>query len=108
MQSAVTSLCFTPDSEKIITASKDGTIRVWNINGMFLIYQPPLSLIASLTNLSNIAVATIIFLCFLDVVTSHVLDYIVEVMTLINCYPVVPYQLHAISVKCSIILSSTS
>lgn len=40
IQSAVTSLCFTPDSEKIITASKDGTIRVWNINGMFYIYQP--------------------------------------------------------------------
>uniref|UniRef100_M8C988 Uncharacterized protein n=1 Tax=Aegilops tauschii TaxID=37682 RepID=M8C988_AEGTA len=35
-KSAVTSLCFTPDSEKIITASKDGTIRVWNINGLMV------------------------------------------------------------------------
>ena len=34
LQSAVTWLCFTPDSEQIITASKDGSIRIWNINGM--------------------------------------------------------------------------
>ncbi|KAG8061904.1 hypothetical protein GUJ93_ZPchr0003g17615 [Zizania palustris] len=33
-KSAVTCLCFAPNSEQIITASKDGTIRVWNINGM--------------------------------------------------------------------------
>lgn len=33
-QSAVTWLCFSPNSEQIITASKDGTIRIWNINGM--------------------------------------------------------------------------
>lgn len=32
-QSAVTWLCFTPNSEQIITASKDGTMRIWNING---------------------------------------------------------------------------
>jgi WD40 repeat protein len=34
IQSAVTCLCFAPNSEQIITASKDGSIRVWNINGM--------------------------------------------------------------------------
>ncbi|PWZ52728.1 Transducin beta-like protein 2 [Zea mays] len=33
-KSAVTCLCFAPNSEQIITASKDGSIRVWNINGM--------------------------------------------------------------------------
>jgi len=32
-QSAVTWLCFTPNSEQIITASKDGSMRIWNING---------------------------------------------------------------------------
>lgn len=32
-QSAVTWLDFTWDSERIITASKDGSIRIWNING---------------------------------------------------------------------------
>ncbi|XP_058212372.1 uncharacterized protein LOC131324424 [Rhododendron vialii] len=31
-KSAVTWLCFSPNSEQIITASKDGTIRTWNIN----------------------------------------------------------------------------
>ncbi|OAY49304.1 transducin beta-like protein 2 isoform X3 [Manihot esculenta] len=31
-KSAVTWLCFTPNSEQIITASKDGSIRTWNIN----------------------------------------------------------------------------
>jgi WD40 repeat protein len=36
LQSAVTSLSFIPNSEQIITASKDGTIRIWNINGKFL------------------------------------------------------------------------
>lgn len=34
LQSAVTWLCFSPNSEEIITSSKDGTMRVWNINGM--------------------------------------------------------------------------
>lgn len=34
VQSAVTWLCFDPNSEKIITASKDGSMRLWNINGM--------------------------------------------------------------------------
>lgn len=34
VQSAVTWLCFSPNSEQVITASKDGTIRVWNINGI--------------------------------------------------------------------------
>lgn len=33
IQSAVTWLCFTWDSERIITASKDGSIRIWFING---------------------------------------------------------------------------
>ncbi|KAL6965014.1 hypothetical protein U1Q18_036070 [Sarracenia purpurea var. burkii] len=34
-KSAVTWLCFAPNSEQIITASKDGSIRKWNINGMY-------------------------------------------------------------------------
>lgn len=34
VQSAVTWLCFAPNSEQVITASKDGSIRIWNINGM--------------------------------------------------------------------------
>lgn len=38
-QSAVTCLCFALNSEQIITASKDGTIRVWNINGMFYYFN---------------------------------------------------------------------
>jgi WD40 repeat protein len=33
VQSAVTWLCFAPNSEQIITASKDGSLRIWNING---------------------------------------------------------------------------
>lgn len=33
VQSAVTWLCFSPNSEQIITASKDGSLRIWNING---------------------------------------------------------------------------
>ncbi|EMS57814.1 Transducin beta-like protein 2 [Triticum urartu] len=43
-KSAVTSLCFTPDSEKIITASKDGTIRVWNINVRYHLDEDPKTL----------------------------------------------------------------
>ncbi|CAM0878193.1 unnamed protein product [Alopecurus aequalis] len=43
-KSAVTSLCFTPDSEKIITASKDGTIRVWNINVRYQLDEDPKTL----------------------------------------------------------------
>jgi len=35
VQSAVTWLCFTPNSEQIITASKDDSIRIWNINGAY-------------------------------------------------------------------------
>lgn len=34
VQSAVTWLCFSPNSDQIITASKDGSIRIWNIHGM--------------------------------------------------------------------------
>lgn len=42
IQSAVTCLCFAPNSEQIITASKDGSIRVWNINGMiYLLTSSP-------------------------------------------------------------------
>ncbi|KAL8546814.1 hypothetical protein ACS0TY_006507 [Phlomoides rotata] len=33
-KSAVTWLCFSPNSDQIITASKDGSIRIWNFNGM--------------------------------------------------------------------------
>ncbi|KAJ0112357.1 hypothetical protein Patl1_00267 [Pistacia atlantica] len=34
-KSAVTWLCFAPNSEQIITASKDDSIRIWNINGLY-------------------------------------------------------------------------
>lgn len=34
LQSAVTCLCFTPNSDQIITVSKDETMRIWNINGI--------------------------------------------------------------------------
>lgn len=39
VQSAVTWLCFSPNSEQIITASKDGTIRIWNINGIYQLHD---------------------------------------------------------------------
>jgi WD40 repeat protein len=61
-KSAVTWLCFTWDSEGIITASKDGSIRVWNINGMV---QASLSLPSPFTSLTSFLVmATLI--CFLQ------------------------------------------
>ncbi|CAM6024716.1 unnamed protein product [Sphagnum balticum] len=40
-KSAVTWLCFTWDSECIITASKDGSIRVWNINVRYHMDEDP-------------------------------------------------------------------
>ncbi|KAL2635592.1 hypothetical protein R1flu_007071 [Riccia fluitans] len=40
-KSAVTWLCFTWDSERMITASKDGTIRVWNINVRYHLDEDP-------------------------------------------------------------------
>ncbi|CAM8968644.1 unnamed protein product [Rhodiola kirilowii] len=40
-KSAVTWLTFTPDSEQIITASKDGTIRIWNINVRYHLDEDP-------------------------------------------------------------------
>ncbi|KVH89179.1 WD40 repeat-containing protein [Cynara cardunculus var. scolymus] len=43
-KSAVTWLCFTPDSERIITASKDGSIRVWNINVRYHLDEDPKTL----------------------------------------------------------------
>ncbi|WOL09673.1 transducin beta-like protein 2 [Canna indica] len=43
-KSAVTSLSFTPNSEQIITASKDGTIRVWNINVRYHLDEDPKTL----------------------------------------------------------------
>ncbi|KAK3145416.1 hypothetical protein QOZ80_3BG0252580 [Eleusine coracana subsp. coracana] len=43
-KSAVTSLCFAPNSEQIITASKDGTIRVWNINVRYHLDEDPKTL----------------------------------------------------------------
>uniref|UniRef100_A0A6N2MN23 Anaphase-promoting complex subunit 4 WD40 domain-containing protein n=1 Tax=Salix viminalis TaxID=40686 RepID=A0A6N2MN23_SALVM len=44
VQSAVTWLCFTPDSEQIITASKDGSIRIWNINVRYHLDEDPKTL----------------------------------------------------------------
>ncbi|KAI7742059.1 hypothetical protein M8C21_030065 [Ambrosia artemisiifolia] len=43
-KSAVTWLSFTPDSERIITASKDGSIRVWNINVRYHLDEDPKTL----------------------------------------------------------------
>uniref|UniRef100_A0A6N2MJK2 Anaphase-promoting complex subunit 4 WD40 domain-containing protein n=1 Tax=Salix viminalis TaxID=40686 RepID=A0A6N2MJK2_SALVM len=44
VKSAVTWLCFTPDSEQIITASKDGSIRIWNINVRYHLDEDPKTL----------------------------------------------------------------
>ncbi|XP_073139950.1 uncharacterized protein [Henckelia pumila] len=43
-KSAVTWLCFDPNSEKILTASKDGTIRIWNINVRYHLDEDPKTL----------------------------------------------------------------
>ncbi|KAJ1414890.1 WD40/YVTN repeat-like-containing domain superfamily [Sesbania bispinosa] len=43
-KSAVTWLCFTPNSEQIITASKDGSLRVWNINVRYHLDEDPKTL----------------------------------------------------------------
>lgn len=43
-KSAVTCLCFAPNSEQIITASKDGSIRVWNINVRYHLDEDPKTL----------------------------------------------------------------
>ncbi|ONK71693.1 uncharacterized protein A4U43_C04F11370 [Asparagus officinalis] len=43
-KSAVTSLCFTPNSEQIITASKDGSLRIWNINVRYHLDEDPKTL----------------------------------------------------------------
>ncbi|KAG6403268.1 hypothetical protein SASPL_135485 [Salvia splendens] len=43
-KSAVTWLCFCPNSEQIITASKDGTIRIWNINVRYHMDEDPKTL----------------------------------------------------------------
>eukprot|EP00249_Psilotum_nudum_P018856 c26990_g1_i1 orf=583-1905(-) len=40
-KSAVTWLCFTWDSERMITASKDGSIRIWNINVRYHLDEDP-------------------------------------------------------------------
>ncbi|KAH9328228.1 hypothetical protein KI387_000336, partial [Taxus chinensis] len=40
-KSAVSWLCFTSDSERIITASKDGSMRVWNINVRYHLDEDP-------------------------------------------------------------------
>ncbi|MCL7035711.1 hypothetical protein MKW94_026730 [Papaver nudicaule] len=39
--SDVTWLCFSPNSERIITASKDGTVRIWNINVRYDFFENP-------------------------------------------------------------------
>ncbi|KAL3649468.1 hypothetical protein CASFOL_005871 [Castilleja foliolosa] len=43
-KSAVTWLCFGPNSEHIITASKDGSIRIWNINVRYHLDEDPKTL----------------------------------------------------------------
>ncbi|XP_031374004.1 transducin beta-like protein 2 [Punica granatum] len=43
-KSAVTWLCFSPNSEQIITASKDGAIRIWNINVRYHLDEDPKTL----------------------------------------------------------------
>ncbi|XWS45934.1 hypothetical protein CRYUN_Cryun14cG0022000 [Craigia yunnanensis] len=42
--SAVTWLCFSPNSEQMITASKDGSIRIWNINVRYHLDEDPKTL----------------------------------------------------------------
>lgn len=43
-KSAVTWLCFSEDSEQIITASKDGSMRIWNINVRYHLDEDPKTL----------------------------------------------------------------
>lgn len=43
-KSAVTWLCFAPNSEQIITTSKDGSIRIWNINVRYHLDEDPKTL----------------------------------------------------------------
>ncbi|KAJ7950985.1 Transducin beta-like protein 2 [Quillaja saponaria] len=43
-KSAVTWLCFAPNSEQIITASKDGSLRIWNINVRYHLDEDPKTL----------------------------------------------------------------
>ncbi|XP_050237343.1 uncharacterized protein LOC126687037 [Mercurialis annua] len=43
-KSAVTWLSFSPNSEQIITASKDGSIRIWNINVRYHLDEDPKTL----------------------------------------------------------------
>ncbi|KAI4354891.1 hypothetical protein L6164_003716 [Bauhinia variegata] len=43
-KSAVTWLCFAPNSEQIITASKDGSMRIWNINVRYQLDEDPKTL----------------------------------------------------------------
>ncbi|TKY65610.1 Transducin beta protein 2 [Spatholobus suberectus] len=43
-KSAVTWLCFMPNSEQIITASKDGSMRIWNINVRYHLDEDPKTL----------------------------------------------------------------
>ncbi|GAA0184555.1 hypothetical protein LIER_31843 [Lithospermum erythrorhizon] len=43
-KSAVTCLCFSPNSEQIITASKDGSVRTWNINVRYHLDEDPKTL----------------------------------------------------------------
>lgn len=43
-KSAVTWLCFSPNSEQIITASKDGSLRIWNINVRYHMDEDPKTL----------------------------------------------------------------
>ncbi|RZB53154.1 Transducin beta-like protein 2 isoform B [Glycine soja] len=43
-KSAVTWLCFMPNSEQIITASKDGSMRLWNINVRYHLDEDPKTL----------------------------------------------------------------
>ncbi|GAB4844363.1 hypothetical protein Ancab_037727 [Ancistrocladus abbreviatus] len=40
-KSAVTWLCFAPNSEQVITASKDGTLKLWNINVRYHLDEDP-------------------------------------------------------------------
>ncbi|GBG76855.1 hypothetical protein CBR_g23070 [Chara braunii] len=40
-KSAVTWLCFAHDSQKVVTASKDGKIKVWNINVRYELSEDP-------------------------------------------------------------------
>ncbi|KAL8511169.1 hypothetical protein ACS0TY_017843 [Phlomoides rotata] len=69
-KSAVTWLCFSPNSDQIITTSKDGSIRIWNINVLESFSHCMMEYVANC--LSRI----VILLSYYDVVGVCVIQYL--------------------------------